>query len=149
MDFVIFGDLTQAAISAYSVLPQADFFHLRFQACLQPIHNTRVTFWTVRFPNVCAAGMNTQGNLLSSTLCLPNGLYTVHCPSSVPVTILWCQEHFSITASLRLLTPQFQEHFLLVALFNRTPTFNFYTLSSCTEVPVLCKKGVYANISKH
>lgn len=137
-------------LTEYSVLPQTDFFHLLcdkhiFKLAYNPytIWGWCVTIWTVRFPSICAVGMNIQGNLSGSILCFSKGLHTAHCPSIVPIKIFWCQEHFSITTSLSILTQQvFQEHFLLAAPSNRTPTFNFYILlPSCTKAPILVEKG--------
>lgn len=61
----------------------ADFFHWFWgkhssQTCLQPMHHNgwRVTFRTVRFPNICVAGINMQGSLLGSVLHFSKGLCT-------------------------------------------------------------------------
>lgn len=143
------GTLIQASpssvLSEYSVLPQADFFHfvintfLNLPAIQTQYKSDKSHSGQLRLPSIFAAGMNTEGNLLGSVLCFSKGLCTVHCPSIVPIKIFRCQEHFSITTSLSILTQQvFQEHFLLVALSNRTPVFNIYTfLPTCAKVTIL------------
>lgn len=79
-------------LTEYSVLPQTDFFHLLcdkhiFKLAYNPytIWGWCVTIWTVRFPSICAVGMNIQGNLSGSILCFSKGLHTAHCPSIVPI----------------------------------------------------------------